>query len=172
MCFFCACSLSTTEIIPQLKENPPNLSVQVRGASRYDVSSCNVSVCVTDFSGACIKPAAVCDGVATLRIWSEAQRVDPRSVHQEPEMHQGRLRLRPWLEEQIDTGRYPGVVWLDQVRSVANAAASSRLDLDSAFNRLQVKAVPNVTVLSRWGIFVAIAKIGPNYPLFLYAKNQ
>uniref|UniRef100_A0A8C2CIR1 Interferon regulatory factor n=1 Tax=Cyprinus carpio TaxID=7962 RepID=A0A8C2CIR1_CYPCA len=29
-------------------------------------------------------------------------------------MHQGRLRLRPWLEEQIDSGRYPGVVWLDQ----------------------------------------------------------
>ncbi len=148
MCFFCACSLSTTEIIPQLKENPPNLSVQVRGASRYDVSSCNVSVC---------KPPAVCDGAATLRIWSEAQRVDLRSVHQKPEMHQGRLRLRPWLEEQIDTGRYPGVVWLDQVRSVANTAASSRLDLDSAFNRLQVKAVSNVTVLSRWGIFVAIA---------------
>ncbi|XP_016112841.1 interferon regulatory factor 1-like [Sinocyclocheilus grahami] len=29
-------------------------------------------------------------------------------------MHQGRLRLRPWLEEQIDSGRYPGVVWLDE----------------------------------------------------------
>nr|XP_055026679.1 interferon regulatory factor 1a [Misgurnus anguillicaudatus] len=29
-------------------------------------------------------------------------------------MHQGRLRLRPWLEEQIESGRYPGVVWLDQ----------------------------------------------------------
>ncbi|XP_039546314.1 interferon regulatory factor 2-like [Pimephales promelas] len=29
-------------------------------------------------------------------------------------MHQGRLRLRPWLEEQIDSGRYPGVVWLDK----------------------------------------------------------
>uniref|UniRef100_A0A673JDW2 Interferon regulatory factor 1-like n=1 Tax=Sinocyclocheilus rhinocerous TaxID=307959 RepID=A0A673JDW2_9TELE len=33
-------------------------------------------------------------------------------------MHQGRLRLRPWLEEQIDSGRHPGVMWLDQVRSV------------------------------------------------------
>ncbi|XP_077093713.1 interferon regulatory factor 1a [Siphateles boraxobius] len=29
-------------------------------------------------------------------------------------MHQGRLRLRPWLEEQINSGRYPGVVWLDE----------------------------------------------------------
>ncbi|XP_056268665.1 interferon regulatory factor 2-like [Pseudoliparis swirei] len=26
----------------------------------------------------------------------------------------GRLRLRPWLEEQIQSGRYPGVSWVDQ----------------------------------------------------------
>ncbi|XP_017316860.1 interferon regulatory factor 1a isoform X2 [Ictalurus punctatus] len=33
-------------------------------------------------------------------------------------MHQGRLRLRPWLEEQIKSGRYPGVVWLDETSQV------------------------------------------------------
>ncbi|XP_026799033.1 interferon regulatory factor 1a isoform X3 [Pangasianodon hypophthalmus] len=33
-------------------------------------------------------------------------------------MHQGRLRLRPWLEEQIKSGRYPGVVWLDETAQV------------------------------------------------------
>ncbi|RVE74711.1 hypothetical protein OJAV_G00024670 [Oryzias javanicus] len=27
---------------------------------------------------------------------------------------QGRLKLRPWLEEQIQSGRYPGVSWLDK----------------------------------------------------------
>ncbi|KAM9860573.1 interferon regulatory factor 1-like [Aulostomus maculatus] len=26
----------------------------------------------------------------------------------------GRLRLRLWLEEQIESGRYPGVIWLDK----------------------------------------------------------
>ncbi|XP_024909417.1 interferon regulatory factor 1-like isoform X2 [Cynoglossus semilaevis] len=31
--------------------------------------------------------------------------------------HQGRLRLRPWLEQQIESGRYPGVSWLDQVET-------------------------------------------------------
>ncbi|KAJ8393278.1 hypothetical protein AAFF_G00063500, partial [Aldrovandia affinis] len=29
-------------------------------------------------------------------------------------MHQGRLRMRPWLEEQIHSGKYPGVTWLDE----------------------------------------------------------
>ncbi|XP_076867365.1 interferon regulatory factor 1a isoform X2 [Brachyhypopomus gauderio] len=33
-------------------------------------------------------------------------------------MHQGRLRLRPWLEEQIKSGRYPGVMWLDETAKV------------------------------------------------------
>ncbi|KAG5266852.1 hypothetical protein AALO_G00236960 [Alosa alosa] len=33
-------------------------------------------------------------------------------------MHQGRLRLRPWLEEQIHSGKYPGVVWLDETARV------------------------------------------------------
>ncbi|XP_030628172.1 interferon regulatory factor 1a [Chanos chanos] len=33
-------------------------------------------------------------------------------------MHQGRLRLRPWLEEQIQSGKYPGVVWLDETARV------------------------------------------------------
>ncbi|XP_033840366.1 interferon regulatory factor 1-like [Periophthalmus magnuspinnatus] len=28
--------------------------------------------------------------------------------------HQGRLRLRAWLEEQIHSGKYPGVRWLDR----------------------------------------------------------
>lgn len=34
--------------------------------------------------------------------------------------HSGRLRLRPWLEEQIQSGRYPGVSWLDQVNHTAS----------------------------------------------------
>ncbi|XP_056616266.1 interferon regulatory factor 1a [Triplophysa dalaica] len=29
-------------------------------------------------------------------------------------MQQGRQRLRPWLEDQIQSGRYPGVVWIDE----------------------------------------------------------
>ncbi|KAG7314060.1 hypothetical protein KOW79_022556 [Hemibagrus wyckioides] len=37
---------------------------------------------------------------------------------QNSKMHQGRLRLRPWLEEQIKSGRYPGVIWLDETAQV------------------------------------------------------
>nr|UYB76976.1 IRF11 [Anguilla japonica] len=33
-------------------------------------------------------------------------------------MHQGRLRLRPWLEEQIYSGKYPGVIWLDETAGI------------------------------------------------------
>ncbi|CDQ89888.1 unnamed protein product [Oncorhynchus mykiss] len=33
-------------------------------------------------------------------------------------MHQGRLRLRPWLEEQIQSGKYPGVTWRDETAQV------------------------------------------------------
>ncbi|KPP79162.1 hypothetical protein Z043_101280 [Scleropages formosus] len=33
-------------------------------------------------------------------------------------MHQGRMRLRPWLEEQIRSGKYPGVTWLDETAGV------------------------------------------------------
>lgn len=50
-------------------------------------------------------------------------------------MHQGRLRLRPWLEEQIESGRYPGVVWLDQVRSVVYEAGQSVLTGSVLFNK-------------------------------------
>lgn len=34
------------------------------------------------------------------------------------EMHQGRLRLRPWLEQQIRSGNYPGVIWLDEAAQI------------------------------------------------------
>ncbi|XP_006630630.3 interferon regulatory factor 1a isoform X1 [Lepisosteus oculatus] len=34
------------------------------------------------------------------------------------DMHQGRLRLRPWLEEQIRSQTYPGVTWLDEAAGV------------------------------------------------------
>ncbi|XP_058891700.1 interferon regulatory factor 2-like isoform X2 [Acipenser ruthenus] len=30
------------------------------------------------------------------------------------EMYQGRLRLRPWLEEQIRSNKYPGLEWVDE----------------------------------------------------------
>ncbi|MBN3295769.1 IRF2 factor, partial [Amia calva] len=33
-------------------------------------------------------------------------------------MHQGRMRLRPWLEEQIRSQKYPGVTWLDETAGV------------------------------------------------------
>ncbi|KAG9344365.1 hypothetical protein JZ751_011034 [Albula glossodonta] len=33
-------------------------------------------------------------------------------------MHQGRLRMRPWLEEQIRSGKYPGVSWLDETAGI------------------------------------------------------
>ncbi|XP_063047351.1 interferon regulatory factor 1a [Engraulis encrasicolus] len=36
------------------------------------------------------------------------------SVSYRTKMHKGRLRLRPWLEEQINSRKYPGVVWLDE----------------------------------------------------------
>ncbi|CAL9701922.1 unnamed protein product [Knipowitschia caucasica] len=32
--------------------------------------------------------------------------------------HHGRLRLRAWLEEQIHSGKYPGVRWLDQAAQI------------------------------------------------------
>ncbi|XP_048864084.1 interferon regulatory factor 1a isoform X1 [Brienomyrus brachyistius] len=34
------------------------------------------------------------------------------------QMHQGRLRLRPWLEEQIRSEKYPGVTWIDETAGV------------------------------------------------------
>ncbi|KAK1164682.1 interferon regulatory factor 1-like [Acipenser oxyrinchus oxyrinchus] len=33
---------------------------------------------------------------------------------EQKEMYQGRLRLRPWLEEQIRSNKYPGLEWVDE----------------------------------------------------------
>ncbi|KAJ8248268.1 hypothetical protein GJAV_G00240190 [Gymnothorax javanicus] len=41
-----------------------------------------------------------------------------QKIEDEQKMHQGRLRLRPWLEEQIYSGKYPGVIWLDETAGI------------------------------------------------------
>lgn len=57
-------------------------------------------------------------------------------------MHQGRLRLRPWLEEQIDSGRYPGVVWLDEVSSAAlNSYLLIQEDTPITFQHLEFQLI-------------------------------